>query len=149
VAARPEQARQIKPTLAFNFAKNIPMIATSQIYSGKPSKVKDRDLNSVVFCDIPWMLDNSPLKRKIHTLWPKSKGGLDRLYALGIDAFQLYPRLGQIKVLKYSSIQGQTGQLTMDRHGQIVRSLPFAVFEKGLAKKTQGYVINGKTQQAR
>jgi outer membrane PBP1 activator LpoA protein len=149
VAARPEQARQIKPTLAFNFAKNIPMIATSQIYSGKPSKVKDRDLNTVVFCDIPWMLENSPLKRQIHTLWPKSKGGLDRLYALGIDAFQLYPRLGQIKVLKHSSIQGKTGQLAMDRHGQIVRSLPFAVFEKGLAKKTQGYVINGKTQQAR
>jgi outer membrane PBP1 activator LpoA protein len=149
VAARPEQARQIKPTLAFNFAKDIPMIATSQIYSGKPSKVKDRDLNTVVFCDIPWMLESSPLKRQIHTLWPKSKGGLDRLYALGIDAFQLYPRLGQIKVLKHSSIQGKTGQLAMDRHGQIVRSLPFAVFEKGLAKKTQGYVINATSQQAK
>jgi len=147
VAALPQQARQIKPTLAFNFAKDIPMIATSQIYSGKPSKVKDRDLNSVVFCDIPWMLENSKLKRQIHKLWPKSKGGLDRLYALGIDAFQLYPRLGQIKVLKNSSIHGQTGQLAMDRHGQIIRSLPFAVFEKGLAKKTQGYVAHAESQQ--
>ncbi len=147
VAARPEQARQIKPTLAFNFAKDIPMIATSQIYSGEPSKVKDRDLNTVVFCDIPWVLENSPLKRQIHTLWPKSKGGLDRLYALGIDAFQLYPRLGQIKVLKNSRMRGQTGQLAMDRHGQIIRSLPFAVFEKGLAKKIQGYVINANNQQ--
>jgi outer membrane PBP1 activator LpoA protein len=147
VAARPEQARQIKPTLAFNFAKDIPMIATSQIYSGKPSKVKDRDLNTVVFCDIPWVLENSPLKRQIHKLWPKSKGGLDRLYALGIDSFQLFPRLGQIKVLKNSRMRGQTGQLAMDRHGQIIRSLPFAIFEKGLAKKTQGYVINAKSHQ--
>jgi len=147
VAALPQQARQIKPTLAFNFAKDIPMIATSQIYSGKPSRIKDRDLNSVVFCDIPWMLENSKLKRQIHKLWPKSKGGLDRLYALGIDAYQLYPRLGQIKVLKNSSIRGQTGQLAMDRHGQIVRSLPFAIFEKGLAKKTQGYVAHAESQQ--
>ena len=147
VAAQPEQARQIKPTLAFNFAKDIPMIATSQIYSGKPSKIKDRDLNTVVFCDIPWILENSELKQQIHKLWPKSKGGLDRLYALGIDAYRLYPRLGQIKVLKNSNIQAQTGQLAMDRHGQIIRTLPFAVFENGLAKKTQGYVSHAESQQ--
>ncbi len=102
----------------------------------------------MVFCDIPWILENSKLKRQIHKLWPKSKGGLDRLYALGIDAYRLYPRLGQIKVLKNSNIQGQTGQLAMDRHGQIIRTLPFLqYFENGLAKKTQGYVSHAESQQ--
>ena len=147
IAALPQQARQIKPTLAFNFAQDIPVIATSQIYSGNPSRSKDRDLNSVVFCDIPWMLEKNAMRRQIHKLWPKAKGGLDRLFALGIDAFQLYPRLGQIKVFRHSNIQGQTGQLAMDDYGQIVRTLPFAVFDKGLAKKTQGYVRNVQTQQ--
>lgn len=147
VAALPHQARQIKPTLAFNFAKDIPVIATSQIYSGTPSRIKDRDLNTVVFCDIPWMLEKNAMRRQIHKLWPKAKGGLDRLFALGIDAYQLYPRLGQIKVFRHSNIQGQTGQLAMDDYGQIVRSLPFAVFEKGLAKKTQGYVRNVQPKQ--
>lgn len=147
VAALPKQARQIKPTLAFNFAKDIPMIATSQIYSGIPSRSKDRDLNDVVFCDIPWMLDKGPLRKQVQSLWPQAKGSLDRLYALGVDAFHLYPRLGQIKVLKYSSIQGETGSLAMDDYGQIIRTLPFAKFENGLAKKTQGYVQNVEINQ--
>ncbi len=137
VAALPKQARQIKPTLAFNFAKNIPMLATSQIYKGVRSRTKDRDLEHVVFCDIPWILDNDPMRKNIHTLWPKRHASLDRLFALGIDAFQVYPRLGQIKLLSYSSIQGKTGQLAMDQHGQIIRSLPFAVFKKGIATKIQ------------
>jgi len=148
VAALPHQARQIKPTLAFNFAKNIPMIATSQIYSGKKSRKKDRDLENVVFCDIPWVLNNNPMRKKIQSLWPNTRSSLDRLYALGLDAFQLYPRLGQIKVLTQSNVQGQTGQLTMDQHGQIVRNLPFAQFKKGLAKKIQAPLVLNPTPYA-
>jgi len=150
VAALPHQARQIKPTLAFNFAKNIPVIATSQIYSGKKSRKKDRDLENVVFCDIPWVLNNNPMRKKIQSLWPNTRSSLDRLYALGLDAFQLYPRLGQIKVLTQSNVQGQTGQLTMDQHGQIVRNLPFAQFKKGLAKKIQAPLLiqQGKHAQS-
>lgn len=147
VAALPQQARQIKPTLAFNFARNIPMIATSQIYSGIPSRSKDRDLNDVVFCDIPWILEKGPLRKQVQSLWPQAKGSLDRLYALGVDAYRLYPRLGQIKVLKQARVQGETGSLGMDEYGQIIRTLPFAKFENGLAKKTQGYVQNVDTQQ--
>ncbi len=146
VAALPAQARQIKPTLAFNFAKTIPVIATSQIYSGKNTPRKDRDLEGVVFCDIPWVLDNPKMRKKIHKLWPRSRGSLDRLYALGIDAFQLSPRLGQFKVLNHSNIQGQTGQLTMDNHGQIVRSLSFATFKKGRVKKTNTPFIFNRGQ---
>ncbi len=141
VAALPHQARQIKPTLAFNFAKNIPVIATSQIYSGKKARSKDKDLEDVVFCDIPWVLNNNRLRKKIHTLWPNTRSSLDRLYALGLDAYQLYPRLGQIKALSQSSIQGQTGQLTLDPHGQVVRNLPFAKFIKGHAKKIQAPLV--------
>lgn len=147
VAALPHQARQIKPTLAFNFASDIPMIATSQVYSGTPSRSKDRDLNDVMFCDIPWILDNPELRQTVKQQWPQAKGGLDRLYAMGADAFTLYPRLGQIKVLRYSRIPGYTGQLAMDQYGQIVRKLSFAQFKNGLAKKTQGVV--GHVEQQR
>lgn len=145
VAALPHQARQIKPTLAFNFARNIPMVATSQIYSGIPSRSKDRDLNDVVFCDIPWILEKNPLRQQVQGLWSQAKGSLDRLYALGVDAYRLYPRLGQIKLLKHSRVQGETGSLAMDEYGQIIRTLPFAKFEKGIAVKTQGYVENVET----
>ena len=124
------------------------MLATSQIYKGVKSRTKDRDLEDVVFCDIPWILDKDPLRKDIQKLWPKSHSSLDRLFALGIDAFQVYPRLGQIKVLNYSSIQGKTGQLAMDQYGQIVRSLPFAVFKKGIATKTQeAFSLNQAPQE--
>jgi len=87
------------------------------------------------------VLNNNPMRKKIQSLWPNTRSSLDRLYALGLDAFQLYPRLGQIKVLTQSNVQGQTGQLTMDQHGQIVRNLPFAQFKKGLAKKVQAPLL--------
>lgn len=137
VAALPQQARQIKPTLAFNFAKDIPMVATSQIYSGQIERSKDRDLDNVVFCDIPWVLEKNSLRKKIQKTWSQSNNNLDRLYALGVDAYQLYPRLGQIKIFKNSRIQGQTGALAMDSAGQIVRNLPFATFKNGVATKIQ------------
>ncbi len=148
VAALPHQARQIKPTLAFNFAKNIPVIATSQIYSGQKNRKKDKDLEDIVFCDIPWVLNNNAMRKKIHSLWPNTRNSLDRLYALGLDAYQLYPKLGQIKALKNSNVQGQTGQLAMDPYGQIMRNLPFAQFIKGQAKKIQAPLVFNRDSHA-
>lgn len=142
MAALPQQARQIKPTLAFNFAGNLPVVATSHVYSGQQQRTKDRDLEGVVFCDLPWVLKDSPLKKEIQALWPKSRSGFNRLYALGVDAFQLYPRLGQFKLLANSQLPGKTGQLSMDEFGQIIRHLPFATFNRGRPKVTQGYVRN-------
>src|SRR5690554_7108230 len=57
LVALPQQARQIKPTLAFNFASDLPVYSTSHVYSGEPNPSKDRDLNGIVFCDTPWLLD--------------------------------------------------------------------------------------------
>ncbi|WP_396588771.1 penicillin-binding protein activator [Bermanella sp. R86510] len=147
VAALPQQARQIKPTLAFNFAQDLPMIATSQVYSGSPSRSKDSDLNGVMFCDIPWILDNPPLRQTVKQLWSQAQGSLDRLYAMGADAFTLYPRLEQIKILRHSRIPGHTGRLAMDDYGQIVRQLSFAQFKNGIVQKTQGVV--GHVEQQR
>ncbi len=140
LAALPQQARQIKPTLAFNYAGSLPVIATSHIYSGQLQTSKDRDLENIVFCDIPWVFENSQLRKDIHKLWPKSKSAFDRLFALGVDSYQLYTRLGQLKVLNHSQVQGQTGLLSMDQHGQIIRYLPFATFTKGRPKLTQGVI---------
>lgn len=142
MAALPQQARQIKPTLAFNFAGHLPVIATSHVYTGDEQRSKDRDLEGVVFCDIPWVLKDNDLKSEIQSLWPQNRSGFDRLYALGVDAFQLYPRLGQFKLLANSQLPANTGQLSMDEYGQIIRHLPFAVFTRGRPTLTQGYVRN-------
>merc|ERR1712000_3169 len=61
LVALPQQGRMIKPALAFNFANDLPVYATSHVFSGVVNSLKDRDLNGVRFCDVPWLLESSEL----------------------------------------------------------------------------------------
>ena len=51
LAASPTQARQIRPALKFYFAGNIPVYATSNIYSGIEKPQLDKDLDGIIFGD--------------------------------------------------------------------------------------------------
>ncbi|HRE30628.1 MAG TPA: penicillin-binding protein activator, partial [Candidatus Berkiella sp.] len=59
MAAPPAQARQLKPLFDFYYAEDVPVLATSSIYSGSQNPRSDRDVNGVVFCDMPWLLDTT------------------------------------------------------------------------------------------
>ena len=52
-----DDLKQIKPKLDFYYAENIPVFSTSHIFSGVINSQKDKDLNDIVFCDIPWLFD--------------------------------------------------------------------------------------------
>jgi outer membrane PBP1 activator LpoA protein len=54
---------------------------------------------------------------------------------MGIDAYNLAPRLGQLKNLPDSHIDGHTGQLSMDSAQRIERSLPWAEIQNGQVKR--------------
>lgn len=129
--ALPKQGRQIRPMFDFNFAGDLPVFSTSHIFSGKTNYKKDVDLNGIQFTDLPWLLENSDLKTEIERNQPRAKGGYARLYAMGVDAFRLYPRLKQLSALPHSKIFGVTGDLSMDTEGKIHRKMPFAVFKRG------------------
>lgn len=137
IAATPKQARQIKPTLAFHFAGNIPVYATSHIFSGTSSPLLDRDLDGIIFCESPWMLEyrNDPIKKQIQRIWPSTAARLGRLYALGIDAYRLYPRIKQLSIISNSKLDGATGSLTLDDRGRIIRTLNWAQIRKGKIRK--------------
>ena len=64
---------------------------------------------------------------------PEDQGILQRLRALGADAFSLYPQLELLDPKSLNVIRGVTGGLTIDRSNQIHRTLTPAVFKKGLA----------------
>lgn len=53
LAATPQQARQIKPTLAFQYAGDLPVYATSNLYTGVNNPAQDQDLNGIRFCETP------------------------------------------------------------------------------------------------
>lgn len=132
LASTPQQAQQIKPTLNFQYAGDVPVYATSNVFSASGDQNQYNDMNGVMFCETPWLLDaNSPLRRQVTAQWPQAGGSLGRLYAMGVDAYRLAPRLGQLKALPDSRIEGESGSLGMAPGQRIERQLPWAKFVGG------------------
>ncbi len=141
VAAFPAQARQIQPLLRFYYAENLPVFATSHVYSGWSDPKADRDLNGIIFCDIPWILDgNNHRKETIKRLWPNDYRDYSRLFALGIDAYEMVPYLENLILYPSQFYEGQTGSLTLNKQNQIERQLQWAQFQRGRAVRMQSDV---------
>lgn len=132
--ANPGQGRQIKPTLAFYFAGDIPVYALPSIYNGLINQSADQDLNGIVFTIEPWVIGSSdPLKAEVTSSLRPVQGALQRLRAMGIDSFRLYARLQQLADKEIDSLQGTTGKLSMNESGIIHRNLDVARFVDGIA----------------
>ena len=136
LAATPQQAQQIKPTLAFQYAGDVPVYSTSHLYTGNSGQAQPADLNGIRFCETPWLLDsNDALHQQVIAQWPQAAGSLGRLYAMGMDAYTLAPRLNQLKALPDTRIDGLTGQLSMSSSQRIQRQLPWAEFRDGQVQR--------------
>ncbi len=57
LAANSQQARLLVPQLRFFRAHNLPIYATSNIFSGRVNPAVDADLDKLIFGDMHWMLD--------------------------------------------------------------------------------------------
>src|SRR5471032_2945089 len=136
LAATPQQAQQIKPTLNFQYAGDVPVYATSHVFSATGDQNQYNDMNGIRFCETPWLLDaNDPLRKQVTAQWPQANGALGRLYAMGVDAYRLAPRLGQLKALPDSRIEGLSGSLSMDPQQRVERQLPWAQFVSGQVQR--------------
>ncbi|PCI81866.1 MAG: hypothetical protein COB20_00995 [SAR86 cluster bacterium] len=132
--ANPREGRQIKPTLAFYFAGDIPVYALPSIYDGLDNQSANQDLNGIVFTDAPWILANyDPLKSNAASSLRPAQGPVQRFRAMGIDSFRLYSRLQQFDEEDITSLRGATGILSMDSNGRIHRRLEVARFVDGKA----------------
>jgi len=132
--ANPRQGRQINPTLAFYFAEDIPVYALSTIYDGSKNQLVNQDLNGIVFTVEPWIMDQEDsLKITVDQQLRTTQGPLQRLRALGIDSFRIYPRLEQLVSGELSNFKGVTGALTMSETGIISRVPLTAIFRDGTA----------------
>jgi outer membrane PBP1 activator LpoA protein len=135
LAAYPRQGRQIRPQLKFYHAANIPVYATSHVFTGNLNPERDRDMDGLMFGDMPWVLTGSTTYRGLHTeLEPYiSKAGnrLQRLYALGIDSFKIIAALSTLKKYPYQRYDGETGSLSLDPKQRIHRQLTWVRFRSG------------------
>ena len=64
LAANADQSRLVVPQLRFFRAHDLPIYATSYVYSGKPDPSRDADLNGLIFPDMKWILDSTNLYHK-------------------------------------------------------------------------------------
>ena len=128
--AYPSKARQIMPMLKYYYAGDVPVYATSSVYTGSANSMKDRDLDGIIFCDMPWVFNHQMGSRN----WPEQFNSYNRLYALGMDSFALSSQLNQLILFPALGVSDKSGVLYLSANQQIARILAFGQFRQGLAQ---------------
>lgn len=129
--AYPSKARQIMPLLRYYFAGDVPVYATSAVYSGTENTAKDRDLDGIIFCDMPWVFTH---KTGQEHHWTEQLNSYNRLYALGMDSFALSTQLNQLMLFPAIGMNSQSGIIYMTKGHKLLRILAFGQFRQGSAQ---------------
>lgn len=123
MVALPKQAQTIRRLLVSSLGDSLPIYSISRVYSGTSSP----RLEGVMFADMPWIL--APDEKAAQVQAALSGHMNKQLYALGVDAYYLLPRLQQLSRYQW---QGQTGRLSVNNRGIIHRDqLSWARFVNG------------------
>lgn len=125
-------AYQIGPNINYFYADNLPLYATSKIYSGANDAVKDIDLNGMMFGDLPWVLSPGPNKQKVAVTESNTQKRIGRLYAFGIDAFNLAPNLYNLATQAQLNQAGDTGSIKISAENIVQKTLTWAKFVDGV-----------------
>ncbi len=122
-----------------SYVGNLPVYGTSQIHPGTSSELANFELNEVRFVGMPWMLQ--PEHAAVIVYPRRDYGGnldLQRLYALGIDAYRLAHDL--LAGRPPAHLDGVTGEITLGTDRRFRRGLPVAQFSNG------GIVVVGEAR---
>ena len=127
------QAQVINPQIDFLYGHDLPVFSTSHLYHGTQDRLIDLDLDGIILGDMPWILgSNGPRAfRAGGTNNPNTYRGtpLDRLFALGMDAYALSSRITALRTIPEARYAGFSGQLSSDGSGVIRRKLMWAQFQ--------------------
>ena len=84
---------------------------------------------------MPWILDTerqlSIVQDALNRNWSQEKSQYRRLYALGVDAYNLIPDINRLTQEENSVMLGETGNLTIDSTNIVRRNLRKARFVEG------------------
>lgn len=133
--ANANQARQIKPILAFHYAGDVPVYAVKDVFNGRQDPKLNKDLNEIRFTTIPWYFE-AELPEKSDIANYSSSISFQTLYALGVDAYHIHPRLRQLESIKQAHFYGATGALSIDEKRKVLREQIWAKFVNGYAYPT-------------
>ncbi len=139
LATSAAQARQIVPLLRFYANDNLPVFATSLIYDGSASSLTNSDLNGVSFCSMPWLVQPSAnlspslmtIRNNTQSLWAGSFNHYPKLYAVGVDAYNLIANLNKLVIMPELGANGATGRLYLNNNHSIDRKVLWATMHNG------------------
>ncbi len=146
MAVPPTTARQLVPQLRYYGIEDIALYSISNIYTGNINTRADSDINDVLFIDMPWIIDlqneYSPLNRMIERYRKPALSAYKRLYAFGIDAYRLIPRIAELILQPSKQYEGKTGYLKLDEEGRVHRRLIWARFVDGKPELSDATGLN-------
>ncbi len=137
MGAFPREARLIKPQIRFHRGIDLPVIATSQAYSGIVDQTADQDLDGGITVDLPWILRDplapelQAIAEQMTTNWPDLDPRYARLHALGVDAYRLAGPVDILAAEPGHALAGATGRLSVGSEGLIRRALQAGRFRNG------------------
>lgn len=139
MAVDSEQALLLRPQLQFHHAGKVPLISTSQVFSGAADADRDGDLTGIKYNDIPWILTDATTGSALYTTISNNhQDSIQKLIALGIDAYQLHQQLDNMRLDPSLSIEGKTGALSLAEGNRIRRRLEWAEFQEGVPIRISG-----------
>ncbi len=141
LAADAEHARLLKPYLDFVKAHDLPIYATSHVFSGEVNKIRDQDLSGIRFADMDWIIERSQKMADLRATlegekspgWPRA-----RLFAMGVDIYGLVARINTLSTDQTARFHGVTSILRMTEDGQIRRAMQWAMFNDGVPELIPG-----------
>ncbi len=141
LAARADDARQIRPQLRFFGIGGLPVFGTSHLIAGSPDPRRDADMDGIILPVAPWFLDTTRQgadRRQAQNRYQQlDNPTLSLLFALGADAFELTRWLEMMRQDDSLYLAGRTGRLRLPDGRLVERDLPFVRLRNGRAEPVQ------------
>jgi uncharacterized protein len=110
------------------------LYATSHVYPGNTGPLGGFDLANIRFLDMPWLLQPDHPAVMIYPRQDYRDPDLDRLYALGIDAFRVAQEMLSGKPV--TTLDGVIGRLRLGADHHFARTMTAAQFSDGKLRIT-------------
>lgn len=121
--ANNKTGRLVRPQINFFTGSKIPVYATSGVFNGIRDVVENFDLNGTRFPAMPWELQSIDVA--------PYAGQLNRLFALGSDAYSLAGNYSKLSTDPNISIKGRTGDISIGVYGEALIKPIWARFKEG------------------
>ena len=115
--------------LVKSYVGALPAYASGLVFE-RPDPAVVRDLNDVRVAEIPWLVTPDAPQFANYPRRDFGSAALDRLYALGLDAFRVSQAFGPDPPERFA-LEGATGTIELDAGHQFVREGRLAVYRDG------------------